>query len=247
MPIFKRDDAKIYFEEYGTGFPVLLFAPGGMGSNIDRWRDTPDDRIWPYHDWTNVLADNFRIVAMDQRNAGRSKGEIAPDHGWHTYAEDQLALMDYLGCERFHVLGASIGGSFCLKLCEVAPTRLAGVVLQNPVGFTQESPTHFPDEFAIWAEALMANRPELDPAAVIALRDNMWSGDFVFAVDRDFAKRATASILVLLGNDTPHPATVSNELADIIPGAERLADWRCPDFAKAQRDTVMAFLDKHTR
>src|SRR5262245_17222244 len=28
MPIFKRDDVEIYYEEQGTGFPVLLIAPG---------------------------------------------------------------------------------------------------------------------------------------------------------------------------------------------------------------------------
>ncbi len=247
MPVFSRDDAEIYFEEYGTGFPVLLLAPGGMGSNINKWRTTPDEPIRPYHDWTDVLANRFRVVAMDQRNAARSKGEIAADHGWHTYAEDQLALMDYLGCEGFHALGGSIGCSFILKLCEMVPTRIAGAVLQNPLGFTPQSPSHFPNEFAIWAEELMANRPELDPAAVTALRDNMWSGDFVFAVDRDFVKRVTVPILVQPGNDIPHPATIGNELADILPGAECLANWIRPDFAEAQRDTVIAFLDKHTR
>ena len=29
MPVLKRDDAEIQFEEYGSGYPVLLFAPGG--------------------------------------------------------------------------------------------------------------------------------------------------------------------------------------------------------------------------
>ncbi len=184
---------------------------------------------------------------MDQRNAARSTGEIAADHGWHTYAEDHLALMDYLGCERFHALGASIGCSYSLKLCEIVPTRIASAVPQNPAGFNPQSPTHYPDVFAPWAEELMAKRPELDPTAVDALRDNMWSGDFVFSVDRDFAKRVTVPILVQPGNDTPHPAAIGNELADILPSAECLADWIRPDFAKAQRDTVNAFLENHTR
>lgn len=32
MPTFKRDDVSIYYEEYGSGYPILLFAPGGMRS-----------------------------------------------------------------------------------------------------------------------------------------------------------------------------------------------------------------------
>ena len=217
-----------------------------MGSNISKWRATPDDPVRPYHDWTNVLADRCRVVAMDQRNAAHSKGEIAPDHGWHTYSEDQLALMDHLGGERFHVIGASIGCSFILKLCEIAPTRIASAVLQKPLGFTPRSPSHYPDAFATWAEELMARRPELEPAALAALRNNMWGGDFVFAADRDFAKRVTVSTLVMPRNDIPHPAEIGNELADILPGAECLADWIRPECAEAQRDTVVAFLDKHT-
>lgn len=30
MPTFEGDDIRIYDEEYGQGFPVLLIAPGGM-------------------------------------------------------------------------------------------------------------------------------------------------------------------------------------------------------------------------
>jgi hypothetical protein len=39
---------------------------------------------------------------------------------------------------------------------------------------------------------------------------------------------------------------LANEIAEIIPGVECPADWKCPDFAEAQRDTVVAFLDKRT-
>ena len=41
MPILKRDDAEIYYEAYGSGHTVLLFAPGGMRSRLAMWR-TPD-------------------------------------------------------------------------------------------------------------------------------------------------------------------------------------------------------------
>ncbi len=37
MPTFKRADVSIYYEEYGTGYPILLFAPGGMRSSIEFW------------------------------------------------------------------------------------------------------------------------------------------------------------------------------------------------------------------
>ena len=90
MPIFKRDDVSIYYEEYGSGFPLLLFAPGGMRSAIEFWHKSPFDP-------TSVLANDFRVIAMDQRNAGQSQAPVTAADGWDTYTADHLALLDHLG------------------------------------------------------------------------------------------------------------------------------------------------------
>ncbi len=246
MPILRRDDAEIYFEEYGAGFPVLLLAPGGMGSVISNWFAEPSNRFGHYHDWTKVLADRYRVVAMDQRNAGRSKGEVSPAHGWHTFAEDQLAVMDHLGCERFHVIGASIGCSFSLKLSEIAPARIVSAVLQNPAGFNPEHPEVYPEKFAAWVEEMTAKQRQLDPAALAGFHDNMWGGGFVFSLDRDVVKSLTLPILVMPGNDAPHPEPISRELTELAQGTERLDNWVRPDFDQEQRDAVSDFLDKNT-
>ena len=34
MPAFKRPDAEIYCEVHGSGYPLLLFAPGGLRSQL---------------------------------------------------------------------------------------------------------------------------------------------------------------------------------------------------------------------
>ena len=184
---------------------------------------------------------------MDQRNAGQSRGEIAPDHGWHTYAADHVALMDHLGIDKFHVLGICIGGSFCLKAIETAPGRVTAAVLQNPVGLNPDHPNHFQDGYAEWTEEICAQRPDLDRAAVEAMGRNMWGGEFVFSVSREFVRGLDLPALVLPGNDTPHPAVIGREVADILPGAERLMDWKGPDHIEAQRSGVNDFLDRNTR
>ena len=66
MPVFEHAGVSLYYEEYGSGYPLLLFAPGGMRSSIDFWRRSPFDP-------TAELAQDFRVIAMDQRNAGRSR------------------------------------------------------------------------------------------------------------------------------------------------------------------------------
>ena len=246
MPVLKRDDAEIYFEEYGSGYPVLLFAPGGMRSRIEMWHAPPDGPPRPWNDWTDVLAARYRVVAMDQRNAGRSRGAIAADHGWQTYAADHLALMDHLGHKRFHTLGGCIGSSYCLTLCRIAPERISAAVLQNPIGLHPEFPTYFPDSFAAWAQEQHAARSDLVAEAVQAFGRNMWDGDFVFSVARDFARSCAVPCLVLPGNDTPHPAAIGAELADLLPQAERLNAWKGPEHLDEQRRRVVSFLDRHT-
>ncbi len=43
MPVFERAGVSLYYEEFGSGFPLLLFAPGGMRSAIDFWHKSPID------------------------------------------------------------------------------------------------------------------------------------------------------------------------------------------------------------
>ena len=118
MASFEHEGATIYYEVHGSGFPVLLIAPGGMRSAVPFWENTP----WnPIEDWQ----DGYQVIAMDQRNAGQSSGPVSGSDGWSTYTGDQLALMDHLGLQRFHVAGMCIGGPYAFGLIEAVPDRVA--------------------------------------------------------------------------------------------------------------------------
>jgi hypothetical protein len=133
-----------------------------------------------------------------------------------------------------------------MKLLETAPERVGAMVLQNPIGLHPEHPSYFPDGFVAWADDLCAGRPELDREAVQSFGDNMWNHDFVYSVGRDFVRAIDRPVLVMPGDDTPHPAVIGLELADILPGAERLMDWKGPDHAGAQGQKVTEFLAHNT-
>jgi pimeloyl-ACP methyl ester carboxylesterase len=247
MPVLQRDDGEIRYRIFGRGFPVLLFAPGGLRSRMEMWPGAPGGPPRPWVDWTAALpAAGFTAVAMDQRNAGASRTAIAADHGWHTYAADHIALMDHLGFETFHVLGGCIGGSFCLKAVETAPRRVKSAVLQNPIGLHPEHPDYFPKSHAEWSREQLDVRRDLDPAALAAFGRNMWDHPFVFCVDRSFVRDCPVPTFLLPGTDIPHPAATSAELAVLLPGVEVLTDWRGPDFLDQQREQVVAFLKQHT-
>ena len=247
MPFCRRDDAEIYFEEYGSGFPVLLFSPGGMWSTIEKWSGELNGKPRPVHDWTKVLAESFHVIAMDQRNAGQSRGLIEMDHGWDTYTRDQLAITDQLGFDKFHTLGACIGGSYCLNMARLAPERVCSVVLQNPIGMHPDHPEYFPDTVDKWAAELISERNDIKIDAIRSFKQNMFGSDFVFSVDREFVKSLKTPAMLLHGKDKPHPAVTSAELEELLPeGSVMLEDWERPDHGDAQRDMVIQFLGANT-
>jgi pimeloyl-ACP methyl ester carboxylesterase len=218
-----------------------------MRSQMGMWHSPAGGppRVW--NDWTEVLpAAGYCVIAMDQRNAGKSTGAIAADHGWHTYAQDQIALLDHLGIGHCHTLGGCIGSSFCLMLSQTAPTRVSAQVLQNPIGLNPEFPTYFPESFADWAKEQKAARPDLDDTALAAFGRNMWNHDFVYCMQRDAVPKIATPSLVMPGDDKPHPTYAGLALAELLPHAEMLRDWKAPVHSDAARARVLDFLAKHT-
>ncbi len=238
MPTFEHHGATLYYEEFGAGYPLLLFAPGGMRSAIDFWHRSPIDP-------TREFAGDFRVIAMDQRNAARSHGPVTAADGWHTYTADHLALLEHLKIERVHTMGGCIGSSYCLSLIEAAPRRVSAAVLQNPIGLSGENRAAFREMFDGWAKDLQAQRPELTDAALRAFRETMYGGDFVFSVSRDFVRACRTPMILLSGDDLYHPAPISAELARLNPAMEVVKSWKTPDAAAAAAQAVRDFLKRH--
>ena len=90
MPSFEHHGATIYYEEFGQGFPILTFVPAGLQSVIHVWSE-PSAPINP----TTEFADAYRVVAMDQRNAGgQSRALLTAADGWDSYTADHIALLE---------------------------------------------------------------------------------------------------------------------------------------------------------
>ena len=139
MPTMRYEGVTLYYEERGAGYPLLLFAPGGMHSVVEFWARMPFNPI-------EEISDQFRVIAMDQRNAGRSFAPVQAA-GWEEYAGDAAALLDHLDIERAHIMGGCIGSSFCLAFIKHAPQRVSAAVLQNPIGLTETNRPLFTGHF----------------------------------------------------------------------------------------------------
>jgi len=247
MPTLKVPDGEIYYEVHGSGYPLMIFAPAGLRSELAFWRHSPSNPSAPavWMDPMAVLSSKFRVIAMDQRNAGRSRTGIDASDDWHTYAGDHLALADHLGLDRFHVMGGCIGASFCLTLCELAPNRISAAVLQNPVGHADNRDV-FRNVVQTWAKGIREERPEIDERVFSRFGDNMFGGDFVFSVSREFVRQCKIPMLVMPGDDAPHPTVIGEEIAELAPNKEVLRQWKGPDRLQTAIDRVTQFLERHT-
>ena len=176
MPTFQHRDATIYYEEFGQGFPILTFAPAGLQSTIEVW-SRPAAPINP----TTEFAPRFRVIAMDQRNAGgQSRAPITAQDSWDTYTGDHLALLDHLKIDRCHLYGQCIGGSFILNMLKMAPDRVAGAVLAQPIGRVGPMPAARSPRFQAWAESLK-DHPEATESVLEAFYQRLYAPGFVSA------------------------------------------------------------------
>ena len=236
VPYFTRGDTSIYYEERGSGTPMLLIAPGGMKSTIDFWKHAALDP------WSSFAGD-FHLVAMDQRNAGSSRGPLDPADPWGAYAADQLALMDHLGIDRFLVMGCCIGGSYILKLVEQAADRLIGAVLEQPIGLIDANRELFGQMQRVWAEETDAAREDLDRAALDQFLAAMWADDFVVSVPAEVVSSCPVPLLVLPGIDDYHPTETGRQIGAMAPHAEIIEPWKdTPEHIEAATASVRRWL-----
>ena len=161
---------------------------------IDVWSQ-PSAPVNP----TTEFAANYRVIAMDQRNAGgRSRAPITAQDGWHSYAADHIALLDHLRIDRCHLYGQCIGGSFIMSLLKAQPQRIACAVLAQPIGRVGAMAPGRPARFNAWAETLK-DHPEATPQVLDAFCQNLYGPGFVYSVDRAFVSSCRTPCLVLAG------------------------------------------------
>src|SRR5829696_8409197 len=97
---YERGPVRIYYEEAGSGFPLLLLPGGGLNSTIAFFTgNSPFNAI-------EEFKGQYRCITADLRNApgGQSTGLVEIDRDWESDDDDQLGLMDHLKIEKFKVM-----------------------------------------------------------------------------------------------------------------------------------------------
>src|SRR5713226_7504090 len=202
MSFYEKGPVRIHYEEWGSGFPLLLIAGGGLNSTISGLKN-PFDAVGEFKG-------EYRCIAADLRNAnpGQSSGPLEIDRPWDSHTDDQLGLMDHLGIDKFMVMGFCIGGPFIWNLLKRAPDRVVAAVLAQPSGSRPEARDHFYDNnMKGWGPELVKRRPDVTMETVDKFLTRMYrtNPDFVFTVTRDFVRNCQTPVLVLPDDIPSHP------------------------------------------
>ena len=225
MPTYQRGDVSIYYEEAGSGFPLLIIPGGGLNSTVKGLETHPFNPLVEFKD-------QYRVIAADLRNAngGNSTGPLEIDRPWDAYTDDHIGLMDHLSIREFMVLGFCIGGPFIWNLVNRARSRVVAAVLTQPSGFRPTIPDLFyQNNIKGWGPGLCERRSDITMAMVSDFLHNMYTkrADFVFTVSRDFVRDCQTPVLVLPDDVAAHPYAVAMETVHLAPNAQvSLYPWK---------------------
>jgi pimeloyl-ACP methyl ester carboxylesterase len=112
------NDLTIYYEESGSGDPLILLH-GSMGSGA-HWR--------PY---ASRFAPHHRVIIPDARDHGRTaftETDLTRTDP-HCLADDVVALMDALALEKAALCGWSAGGNTALQVARRYPERVKALIV----------------------------------------------------------------------------------------------------------------------
>ncbi len=115
MPFTENQCAKLYWDEQGSGEPLLLIMGLSYASNM-------------WHRSRPGLAKKYRTIALDNRGVGQSDSPPGV-YPIALMAADAAAALDAAGVESAHVFGVSMGGMIAQEFALNYPHRVRSLIL----------------------------------------------------------------------------------------------------------------------
>jgi 3-oxoadipate enol-lactonase len=126
----EADGAELYFEQAGSGPPVLFIHAG-----------VADLRMWDRQ--VEAFGDDFRCIRFDMRGFGRTRNAANS----YSPPADIAAVLNHVDAEAVHLVGLSMGGGIAVEAALDFPDRInsvalvaAGVRGMEDVSFGEEPP-----------------------------------------------------------------------------------------------------------
>jgi pimeloyl-ACP methyl ester carboxylesterase len=245
MPLANINGIDLYFEEHGTGEPVLLIPAS--------W--------WPSATWkvgvVPILLQRYRTIIFDCRGTGRS-GKPTDGYTVKQFAADAVGLLDQLGVKRCHAVGFALGSLIVQAMAIDRPDLIATLTMAaagpgskkldgsprdlspetmreiGAMGFERYIRSHIDNDGMAYNPDYYRGHRDL----AAALADALWSGQSTVELFRLHeaarlswdtlaeAGKVKVPALILCGADDgierrgSTPATTAKRLGAATPGAE---------------------------
>jgi 3-oxoadipate enol-lactonase len=115
MPELLSNEAKLYYDVRGEGFPII-FTHGASWNHL-QWKKQVE-----------FFKDKFKVITWDVRGHGYSTLPDGPVNS-EDFSSDLIALMDHLKLDKAILCGLSMGGHISLQTAIRYPERVKSLIL----------------------------------------------------------------------------------------------------------------------
>jgi pimeloyl-ACP methyl ester carboxylesterase len=103
----RNGEVDIHYEVFGDPDEPTLLLVNGLGSQCINYAEP----------WCQLFCDEgFQVVRFDNRDVGLSSKLDGVDYSLADMADDAIAVLDAIGCQKAHVMGCSMGGMIVQRL-----------------------------------------------------------------------------------------------------------------------------------
>ncbi len=121
MGFAQINDFKMHYKLMGSGEPMVLIM--GFRGNMDWW---PQPVL-------NYLSERYQLILLDNRGTGQSERGLKK-YTMATLADDVHELLKFLGLEKAHIFGVSMGGMIAQEFAIRHPHQVKRMILANTLG-----------------------------------------------------------------------------------------------------------------
>ena len=114
MATAKVNGAELYYEETGSGPPIIL-SPGGLQGVASS-----------YGEVIEALSQEHRVIVYDRRFGGQSRSPMVVQT-WDMVCDDVFGLLDALGIEQAYLGGGSFGAAISFGCAYRRPERVRAI------------------------------------------------------------------------------------------------------------------------
>ena len=131
MPFAEISDIAMHYHDEGEGSPVVLVT--GFSGDTTFFRTLVPD----------LVDEGYRVITFDNRGAGLTAYPMEKGIKAQMFVDDLKALTDYLGIEKAHYLGWSMGAHIMQEYAVQFPERLLSLTLISAYAYRPARSSYF--------------------------------------------------------------------------------------------------------